>query len=33
VEGVVAKPFSPAQLLSEIAKVAEGSDGDFKTDI
>jgi CheY-like chemotaxis protein len=29
-DGVVAKPFSPAQLLSEIAKIAERSDGAFE---
>jgi CheY-like chemotaxis protein len=28
-DGVVAKPFSPAQLLSEIAKIAEREDGEF----
>jgi signal transduction histidine kinase/CheY-like chemotaxis protein len=28
-DGVVAKPFSPAQLLSEIARIAERSDEDF----
>jgi CheY-like chemotaxis protein len=29
-DGVVAKPFSPAQLLSEIAKIAERSDEGFE---
>jgi signal transduction histidine kinase/CheY-like chemotaxis protein len=29
-DGVVAKPFSPARLLSEIAKIAECSDEDFE---
>jgi len=28
-DGVVAKPFSPAQLLNEIAKIAERADDDF----
>lgn len=28
-DGVVAKPFSPVQLLSEIGRIAEGADEGF----